>query len=58
MQILVHLISGNKNGRDGLNMKNKIDNANNCPDKITSVIPAIPPSTFPQKPTEKSQYII
>ena len=25
------------------------------PDKITSVIPAIPPSTFPQKPTEKSQ---
>jgi hypothetical protein len=30
MQILVHLISGDKNGRDGLNMKNKIVNTNNC----------------------------
>jgi small neutral amino acid transporter SnatA (MarC family) len=27
-------------------------------DKINSEIPAIPPSTFPKKPTEKSQYII
>lgn len=27
-------------------------------DKIKSVIPAIPPSTFPQRATEKTQYII
>jgi len=36
----------------------KEDKFEQQPDKINSVIPAIPPSTFPQKPTEKSQYII
>jgi hypothetical protein len=28
--MLLPLISGNKNGKTGLNMKNKIDNRNNC----------------------------
>jgi hypothetical protein len=54
--MLLPLISGNKNGSDGLNMENNKGNRNNC--YVCCVIPAITPTTFPQGPTENPQYII
>jgi small neutral amino acid transporter SnatA (MarC family) len=38
--------------------KDKEDKFEQQPNRINSVMPAIPPSTLPQRPTEKAQYII
>lgn len=38
--------------------KDKEDKLEPKPDKVNSMTPAIPQNTFPQRPTEKSQFII